>query len=260
MNPILLNIGPIQIYWYSFLLFIGFSSGALLTYKEAIKQGLEKDKILDLFFYIVVFSLLGARIYYVLFNLNEYMLNPIDVLKVWEGGMAIHGGIIGGIITIYYFSKKNNLNPIKVTDMFAISLALGQAIGRWGNFMNGEAHGPITTLSHLKDMHIPDFIIKGMYIDGKYYIPTFLYESLSCLLLALILYIIRKNKNNKIGYLTGLYLIFYSVERFVIEGLRTDSLMLFNIKVAQLISIIMILIGAIIIVKANKKYNEKDFN
>lgn len=258
MNPIFINLGNIKIYWYSIILLIAFIVGGLLGIKEAKKHNIPKEKMYDLYFYLIIFSLIGARIYYVLFNLDYYLANPISIFKVWEGGEAIHGGIIAGLITIYYFSKKNKLNFIKITDILAVSLALGQAIGRWGNFMNGEAHGAITTLSHLRELHIPDFIIKGMYIDGNYYIPAFLYESLFCLFLAIILYLVRKSKNNKIGYITSFYLMFYGLERLIVEYFRTDSLMLFNIKMAQLVSIIMIISGIILLVNSynkGKKYN-----
>lgn len=257
MNPIFLDLGFVKIYYYSVILLVAFLLGGFVGIKEAKKHNISKETMLDLYFYLIVFSLIGARIYYVIFNLDYYLQDPISIIKVWEGGEAIHGGIIAGVITIYYFGKKHKLNPIKLTDILAVSLALGQAIGRWGNFMNGEAHGPITTLSHLKDMHIPHFIINGMYIEGNYYIPTFLYESLFCLILFVTLYIIRKRKNTKIGLITSLYLIFYGIERFIVEGLRTDSLMLLNLKMAQLVSIIMIIIGISLLIKSfkNKKYN-----
>ena len=130
---------------------------------------------------------------------------------------------------------------------------LGQAIGRWGNFFNGEAYGPITTFENLKNLHIPRFIIDGMYIGGNYHVPTFFYESIGCLIIFIILIILRNKKSTKIGIITSIYFILYGLVRFFIEGLRTDSLMLFNIKVAQLISIIMILIGIYIIIKSLKK-------
>jgi phosphatidylglycerol:prolipoprotein diacylglycerol transferase len=219
---------------------------------EAKKNNISKDIISDLFFYAVIIGLIGARIYYVLFNFNYYINNISSIFKVWEGGLAIHGGLIAGLVFLYFYTKKKNLNLIKILDMAVVSVILGQAIGRWGNFMNGEAFGPITSLESLTRFHLPNFIIKGMYIDGNYHVPTFLLESLWCFIGFCIMFLLRKYKNIKPGFLTGFYLIWYGIERFLVETLRTDSLMLFNIKVAQLVSIVMILFGIIILYRIKK--------
>ena len=202
-----------------------------------------------MFFYLVIISILGARIYYCIFNLDYYGKNLIDIFKIWEGGLAIHGGIIAGFIFICFYSKKKKLNLIELLDIFAPALALGQCIGRWGNFFNQEAFGSEATLSTLKNLHIPNFIIDGMYIDGAYHHPTFLYESLGCLIIFIILVIIRNRKHTKEGQVAGIYLILYGIIRFFIESLRTDSLMFFNFKMAQIVSIIMILIGIYLFIR-----------
>lgn len=253
MNPVIINLGIIEIRWYSVLILLGFILGYYLVIKKCKQENIDKTLISDLCFYLIIVSILGARIYYCIFEWKYYINNPIDIIKIWEGGLAIHGGVIAGIIFIYFYTKKKKLGFLKLLDIFAPSLVLGQAIGRWGNFFNGEAYGPITTFENLKNLHIPKFIIDGMYIGGNYHVPTFFYESIGCLIVFIILIILRNKKSTKIGIITSIYFILYGLVRFFIEGLRTDSLMLLNIKVAQLISIIMILIGIYIIIKSLKK-------
>lgn len=253
MNPVIINLGIIEIRWYSVLILLGFILGYYLVINKCKQENIDKTLISNLCFYLIIVSILGARIYYCIFEWKYYINNPIDIIKIWEGGLAIHGGVIAGIIFIYFYTKKKKLGFLKLLDIFAPSLVLGQAIGRWGNFFNGEAYGPITSFENLKNLHIPKFIIDGMYIGGNYHVPTFFYESIGCLIVFIILIILRNKKSTKIGIITSIYFILYGLVRFFIEGLRTDSLMLFNIKVAQLISIIMILIGIYIIIKSLKK-------
>lgn len=257
MNPILIELGNIKIYWYSVLILIGVLLGSYIVTKESKRFNISQSKISDMLFYTIIFGIIGARLYYVIFNLDYYLNYPIDIIKVWEGGLAIHGGIIAGITYLIYYTKKNNLNLLQITDIFAPGLLIGQAIGRWGNFFNSEAHGSITTIVHLKKLMLPNFIIEGMYIDGNYYIPTFFYESLICIIGLIIILIIRRTRIIKTGQITGFYLIWYGIGRYIIEAYRTDSLMLSSLKQAQIISIIMIIIGLVIIIlsKNKEKYN-----
>jgi len=257
MNPILINLKFIEIRWYSILVLSAFIIGYFLVIKECKKKDISISIISDMSFYLIIVCILGARIYYCLFNLNYYKENILDIIKIWEGGLAIHGGIIAGIIFIYIFTKKRKLNFIEMLDIFAPSLVLGQAIGRWGNFFNSEAYGPITTLSTLKKLNIPNFIINGMYINYEYHHPTFLYESIGCLVIFILLLIIRKLKNIKNGQIVAIYFIFYGIIRFLIEALRTDSLMLFNLKMAQIVSIIMIIIGIYLFLRPLRSNNDK---
>lgn len=238
----MINLGFISIHFYSICILLGVVCGYYLVIKEAKINGYKENEISDMFFYMVLFGIIGARIYYCLFNMNYYS-NFLDVFKVWEGGLAIHGGIIFGLITVFVFCKKKNYNFIQILDFVVVGLIIGQAIGRWGNFFNGEAHGGITTLSTLKSMHLPNFIIEGMHINGQYYLPTFLFESIWCFIGFIIMVLIRRRKFMKIGYLTSFYLVWYGLERFVVEGFRTDSLMFLSFRVAQIVSIIMVLIG-----------------
>lgn len=253
MNPIFFKIGNIYIYWYSIILLIAFVIGCLVVFKEAKKIGLEKEKLENFIFYTIPIALIGARVYYVLFNLDYYLKYPIDIIKVWEGGLAIHGGILAGFLCLLYFTKKNKINIFKMLDILVIGLIIGQIIGRWGNFMNSEAYGPITTLNFLKNIHLPKFIIDGMFIEGKYHHPTFLYESLWNLIGLIIILIIKNNKINKVGIITSIYLIWYGIGRFLIESLRTDSLMFLNLKIAQFVSILFIIIGLIVLIYSIKK-------
>lgn len=259
MNPILIKIGPIEIRWYSLCILLGVILAYYLISRESKKYKLPKDFMFNLTFYTVIFGLLGARIYYVIFNWYLYSHNPLSILYFWEGGLAIHGGLLAGIITMYLYCKKYKIRLIKITDIVAPFILLAQAIGRWGNFFNSEAHGPATTLATLKSHKIiPQFVIDGMNIDGIYYEPTFYYEFLWCILGLIIMIILRKKKNLKTGTLTAMYFIWYSTGRFFIESLRTDSLMFYGFKVAQLISILLFIIGLIIIFYNTKKSKFED--
>lgn len=257
MNPVLINFGFIEIRWYSVLILIAFTIGYFLVINRCKKYNISKTFVSDLCFYMVIFCILGARLYYCLFNLNYYSKNILDVFKIWEGGLAIHGGIIAGILTIYFYSRKKEISILTLLDIFAPALVLGQAIGRWGNFFNMEAYGPEITLYKLQSLGIPNFIIDGMYINGVYHHPTFFYESLGCLLIFIVIIIIRNLNSIKEGQITSLYLIFYGFIRFFIESLRQDSLMLFNLKVAQLISILMIIIGLYLFIRPYAKRFKK---
>lgn len=248
MNPILIDLGFIQIYWYSITMLLAIITGSFLFYKQLKKQKFSDDFIINFLFYTIIFGIIGARIYYVIFNLDYYLEYPIEIIELWNGGLAIHGAIIGGFLFILYYCKKHKINLFKITDSASVSIIIAQAIGRWGNFFNGEAHGDITTLEHLKNTFIPNFVIKGMKISDYYYLPTFYYESIWNIIGFIILIIIKKYyKNLKLGQLTGIYFMWYSLGRFFIENMRTDSLMLGNIRVAMLISVLLFIVGAILV-------------
>lgn len=259
MNRVLISIGKINIYWYSFLIFISILIGLYIVKKEVIKTKVNKDFIIDLIFYLIPVCIIGARIYYVIFKFSTFKDNPIDIFKIWEGGLAIYGGVIAGIIFSIYYCQKRKENLLVTLDILSPCLVLGQSIGRWGNFFNSEAHGGITSLANLEKLHTPSFIIKGMYINGNYYIPTFLYESIWCFLVFLILrVIIKKDKYKTNGLIVCMYFILYSIGRFFIEGLREDSLYLFNFRISQIVSLALIIIGLIgLIILRKKRRNEK---
>lgn len=268
MNPILLDLGVIKIYWYSVTMFLAMFIGIVLFYKRAKDSGLSEEFIINLLFYGIVFGLIGARVYYVLFNLDYYLNNVVEIIEVWNGGLAIHGGLIGGFLWFFYYCRKNKVSLIKVLDIVVVSVIIGQAIGRWGNFFNGEAHGGVVLRETLEKRLIPNFIIDGMYIDGEYFEPTFLYESLWNFLGFILLVFLRQKYKFKDGVLTGIYLVWYSFIRFFIESIRTDSLMLGSIRVAMLVSVLLFITGLYLIfykrrdtrVNRYKERNIKDEN
>ncbi len=246
MNPEMFHLGPISIRWYSVLILCGILIAFYLANKESKKHNLPKDVVFDLGFWIVIFGILGARLYYVIFNFGIYKNDLVEVFRIWNGGLAIHGGILAGLITLVAYCKMNHLSISKMTDIVVPSLFIAQSIGRWGNFFNSEAHGPVTTLENLQSLHIPNFVIKGMNIGGIYYHPTFLYESLWCFIGFIIILLIRRYyKYLKNGQLTCFYLMWYGIGRLFIESLRTDSLMIGSIKVAQVVSIAFIIVGLV---------------
>ena len=236
IDRVAFSVFGIDIYWYAILIITGVLIGAKFSQKEFVKRGFEEDFIYDLLFVILPLAIIGARAWYVVFEWDMYKNNPIQILNFRAGGLAIHGGILFAIIGIYFYAKKKEIPLIDILDVLAPSLAFGQAIGRWGNFVNGEAHGTPTNL--------PWAII----VDGVKVHPTFLYESIGDFLIFLFLINYRK-KNPKKGIQTAIYFIAYGILRFFVEGLRTDSLMIGPIRMAQLTSVIYLIVGIYLFVK-----------
>lgn len=258
-NRVFISFGPFTIYWYAVFIVSGILLGYFIASKRAKKEGISEDVISDLLLYGLPVSIISARLYYVFFELDSYIRNPVDILKVWEGGLAIHGGLIGAVATGVIYCRKKNFSFWKVADIVAPSIVIGQIIGRWGNFMNQEAYGGEISREALKGFLLPNFIVNQMYIDGAYRQPTFLYESLWNIgvLIILILLIKRKAFN---GQLFLVYIIMYSIGRFWIEGLRTDSLMLTqNLRMAQVLSISLIF-SALLVYFYFKKNKEEHYN
>ncbi|CFF84122.1 prolipoprotein diacylglyceryl transferase [Staphylococcus aureus] len=254
IDPVAFNLGPLSVRWYGIIIAVGILLGYFVAQRALVKAGLHKDTLVDIIFYSALFGFIAARIYFVIFQWPYYAENPSEIIKIWHGGIAIHGGLIGGFIAGVIVCKVKNLNPFQIGDIVAPSIILAQGIGRWGNFMNHEAHGGSVSRAFLEQLHLPNFIIENMYINGQYYHPTFLYESIWDVTGFIILVNIRKHL--KLGETFFLYLTWYSIGRFFIEGLRTDSLMLTsNIRVAQLVSILLILISISLIVYRRIKYN-----
>ena len=253
----MINIFGLEIKWYSFLILIGILIGILLVEREAKRFNLDINNIFNMCFYAIIIGILGARIYYVIFNISYYRYNLLEIFQIWNGGLAIHGGLIFGALTIILYCKKKGINFVRMFDIIVPAVILAQAIGRWGNFFNSEAHGFATTYAHLKNLFVPEFIINGMHINGIYYLPTFYFESLWCLFGFIVLLIIRRFKYIKIGTISCVYLMWYSIGRFFIEAWRTDSLMLGGFKVAQVVSAVLF-IGALIYliyINSKGKYN-----
>lgn len=244
LSRIAFSIGHIDIYWYAVLMMSAFII-ALIIFK--IKDGMFNIKfsdILDLSIYVIPISIISARIYYILFNLDYYINYPEQILNLKAGGLAIYGGIIGGGITCYIFCKKRKINLLDLFDYIVPCLALGQAIGRWGNFINVEAYGSTTNLPWRMGI-----IEAGKYIEVH---PTFLYESLVTFSLFILLTAISNKRKYK-GQIALIYLTIYSFARMIIEGLRTDSLMLGNARISQILSLLIFIVAIILQIKNFKK-------
>ncbi|MBG9452282.1 MULTISPECIES: prolipoprotein diacylglyceryl transferase [Bacillaceae] len=247
LDPIAISLGPIQVHWYGLIIGLGIALALIIAMREGERRGLPKDIFADLMLWAIPIAIISARIYYVIFQWDFYSQNPGEIIKIWNGGIAIHGALIGSVITAYVFAKKKQISFWKLADIAAPSIILGQAIGRWGNFMNQEAHGREVSRAFLENMHLPEFIINQMYINGTYYHPTFLYESIWNIIGFIILILLRR-ANLRRGELFLSYVIWYSIGRFFVEGLRTDSLMLTeNLRIAQTISIVLIIVALVLI-------------
>ena len=250
MDPVAFNIGDFSIRWYGILIGLGVLVGMFLAYYNAKKLKIDFDTILDGFLIAFPCAIIGARAYYVFFEFDSFRNNISSIFNLRTGGLAIHGGLIGAFISIMIYCKVKNIKMLKYLDIAAPSIILAQAIGRWGNFMNGEAHGDKVTYEFISKF--PRFIQKGMYIDGYYYNPTFFYESLwNLFVFILLMVILYKKRKNEDGVVISSYLILYSLGRLFIEQLRTDSLMIGNIRVAQFMSIMGISIGIVYVIYIN---------
>jgi len=248
LNPIAFHLGPISVHWYGIIIGVGAILGLYMASRECEKRGIPSETLVDLIMYALPIAILSARTYYVLFEWSFYKNHLSEIPAIWHGGLAIHGGLIGGTITAIIFTRKRNISFWKLADITAPSILLGQAIGRWGNFMNQEAHGGPVSRAFLENLHIPPFIINQMNIHGIYYHPTFLYESIWSFIGVIVLISLRK-VNLYLGEIFLTYLIWYSIGRFFIEGMRTDSLMLTShLRIAQVISIVIIAGSLLVIV------------
>ncbi len=240
MDRVAFEIFGISVMWYGVLIAIGMALGIILALRRAKQVGFLEDDLLNVLLFAIPSGIVGARIYYVVFNWSAYQGDWSKMLDVRGGGLAIHGGLIGAILVAWIYCKRKHLSILQVLDIAAPSIVLGQAIGRWGNFINQEAHGGPTNLPW------------GILVDGVRVHPTFLYESLWNIGVFLLLVLMRDRKLSGQGQTIGGYLVFYSLGRVWIEGLRTDSLMLGPFRVAQLISLAMIAMGAFLIVRGKK--------
>lgn len=238
-GPFVLQIGPLSVRWYGLLFATGVLLGTWLAQREAVRRGEDPEELLNVIVCGVMIGLVGARLYYVLFNWSYYSSNPLKILAVWEGGLAIHGGLLFGGLAAVIYSVRKRLPVLTYLDIMAPSAPLGQAIGRWGNFFNQEAFGVPTDLPwklYIEPYHRPPELA-----TYEYFHPTFLYESLWNLLVFAILYFVLRRRLQRIpGSLVLCYLGLYSVGRFFVEGLRIDSLMLGPVRAAQVMSLVLI--------------------
>lgn len=263
LNPTFLDLGPLEIQWYGLIIGLGTMLALFLAIKESERRGMHKDTFMDLVLFAIPIAIICARIYYVIFKWDYYSQNPAKIIAIWEGGIAIHGALIGSVVTAIVFARVKGLSFWKIADIAAPSIILGQAIGRWGNFMNQEAHGGPIAEDQVQTFYniLPDFIMDQMYIeyDGvfNYYHPTFLYESLWSIVGFIILLLLRK-ANLRRGEMFLTYVIWYSIGRAFVELLRTDSLMLGSFRVAVLLSIFLIVGALVILVYRRMKGHSKE--
>lgn len=232
INPII-QLGNFEIRWYGLTMALAVLVSYFFARKYSWRFGISAQTVDDYSFWAVIVSILGARLYFVLFNLDYFLSRPSEIYKVWHGGLAIYGGILAGLAFTYFYSRKKAFKFSQLFDLMALSLPLGQAIGRLGNFFNQEAYGTTTDLPW------------KMYVsaDNQYHHPAFLYEIILDLLIFGVLFrLMGKTKNGAIGLL---YLIMYSVGRFFIEAIRTDSMMFQAFKINQIVAFLLFIICSI---------------
>lgn len=253
MDPVAFTVFGLTIQWYGVIISLGALLGIYLAKFNCKYRDIDYENILDGVLIGLPCGIIGARLYYVLFKFSYYSQNPAEILNTRGGGLAIHGGIIFGALAAYIYTRRKKINFFKAMDIAVPSIILGQAIGRWGNFFNQEAHGGVVSEAFISKF--PTFIKNGMFIDGAYYHPTFLYESIwNLIVFFILLYIIRKVKTT--GVVVCSYIGLYSLGRLFVEGLRTDSLMFLGLRTAQIVSILGIavsIIGFAYISKINNK-------
>ncbi|TVX88403.1 prolipoprotein diacylglyceryl transferase [Paenibacillus agilis] len=279
LDPIAFKLGPISVYWYGLILGSAALAGLLIAMQEGKRFKISQDFFMDLLLLGVPSALIGARAYYVAFKWDEYKHDPIKVFAIWEGGIAIYGALIGAVICAIIYVRRKGYNFWRIADICAPGLLLGQAIGRWGNFMNQEAYGGPVSETFLRDtLNLPNFIVNQMNVQGTFHHPTFLYESIWNIVGVLLILAIRRLRFVRAGEIFIGYLMWYSIGRFFIEGLRTDSLAyqgsewmasfmntlwqpmtaVFeagyldpnygNIRISQLIAVVLVLVGIVFII------------
>jgi len=245
-GPIFVQIGPLAIRWYGVLMAAAMAVGLWLAYRDARRRGVDPEELLKASELALLGGLVGARLYYVAFNWDYYSRALPKIIAVWEGGLAIHGGLLGGLLLGGGYAWWKRLPLPRYLDIVAPSLALGQGIGRWGNFFNEEAFGTPTSLPwklYISPPHRP-----LLYAQEEFFHPTFLYEALwDFLVFALLLWVFRDRVARAPTCLFWIYLGLYSVGRLIVEGFRTDSLMLGSIRVAQLASGIGIVLAIVLV-------------
>lgn len=252
----------LPIYWYAILIVSGIAIALWLSTREAPRVGLKSDDFSNFLLFALPIAIIGARLYYVLFDLPMYLADPIQIFNTRGGGLAIYGGLLAAGIFLVFYTRHHFINPWLFLDVVAPGVILAQGIGRWGNFLNHEAYGEVTTRGFLEGLHLPEFIINNMYIDGAYRQPTFLYESLWCFLGFILIILIRKKASHfKVGEIFLSYVIWYSFERFFVEGLRTDSLYFFDtqLRVSQILSLILFFGGIALVIYRRKKVQPKTY-
>jgi phosphatidylglycerol:prolipoprotein diacylglycerol transferase len=252
MNPVAFTLFGLEVRWYGLLISMGMIMAVFISYLVCKWRDVEFDPLLDVALIAIPFGIIGARLYYVIMEFDQYKSNLWEIFNLRGGGLAIHGGIILAMLAAYIYTRLKRYDFVAMADVAAPCIIAAQALGRWGNFFNSEAHGGEVSKEFISKF--PQFIQKGMYIDGAYYHPTFLYESLwNITVCAILLILLKKNKTK--GIVIFSYMGLYSIGRYLIESLRTDSLMVGPFRVAQLVSLtgIALWIGFLIYTKVKKE-------
>ena len=234
MDRVAFTIFGIDVMWYGVLIATGMLIGIALAVREAKRVGISEDDVLNIAIIAIPVAIICARLYYVIFSWDYYSQNPGEIFNIRGGGLAIHGGLIGGILTGFIYAKVKKLDFFKTADAVMVGMPLAQAIGRWGNFINGEAHGGPTSLPW------------GIMVDGVKVHPTFLYESIWDFGIFLFIMLYMRKKKTYEGEVIVSYITLYSIGRFFIEGLRTDSLMFGPIRMAQFVSLVWVVGGLVL--------------
>lgn len=246
-NPVLINIGPFQIFWYGFFIVLGIIIGLTIAIKLGEFYNVDRETILDCAFYLILAGIVGARIYHVFLEYSYYIKQPLDIFKVWNGGLAIHGAIIAGAITLWILAKKKNLNIWLLCSIAVPGLALAQTLGRWGNYFNQELYGAPTDLPWGIPIALKNRLPE--YLGSSYFHPTFLYESIGSLIIFGVLIwlhysLIKKNKFSH-QHIVLTYLFLYSLLRFLTETIRIDPTIIFlGLRLPQLVSLFVMIFVA----------------
>lgn len=242
-NPIAFSISGIEVRWYGVLIAAAMFLAVIISYRRAPRVGIESEKVLDMALWLLPIGVIGARAYYVIFNSSIYH-GFLDIINIRNGGLAIHGGLLAGLLVVVVFCKKQKINVLNMADLVIPSVALAQSIGRWGNYFNSEAHGGPTDLPW------------GIMVDGVKVHPTFLYESIWCLILFILLSWLLGKRSFQ-GQVVCSYGMLYSIERFFVESLRTDSLMIGPFKQAQVISVVIFAVCMVLFIYLKNRNNKK---
>lgn len=259
INRVAFTLGSLQVKWYGIIMACAIILATWMAVEEGGKRQIISDDFIDLLLWAVPLGYVGARFYYVVFEWPFYAAHPDQIIAIWNGGVAIYGGLLAGLAVLLVFCRHRQLPPFLMLDIITPGVMAAQVLGRWGNFINQEAHGGPTSLQFLQSLHLPNFVIQQMRINGVYYQPTFLYESFFNLIgLILILCLRHKQHLFKQGEVFMAYLLWYSVVRFFVEGMRTDSLYLFGkIRVSQALSLVLFVITLLTLIYRRVKVKPK---
>lgn len=259
INPVAFQLGGLSVKWYGLLMAAGVVVAAWLAISEGQKRQIMSDDFIDFMLWAVPIGFIGARAYYVIFEWGYYSQHPDQIIAIWNGGIAIYGGLLAGLAVLLIFCYNRVLSPWLMLDIIVPGVQLAQVLVRWGNFINQEAYGAKTSLAFLQSLHLPQFVINQMYINGAYRQPTFLYESFFNLIgLILILALRHKKHLFQQGEIFCSYLIWYGLVRFFVEGMRTDSLYIAGtIRVSQALSLVLIVFAIVTIIYRRKRGKNK---